>query len=518
MNIGDITSLNAFRRPRADAVVDVATGRRISFRALDERVNRFAHSLRRELGLDQGDRVAILSRNCIEYAEIFFAAAKSGTVAQPLNWRLSPDEMARILRDGDPTAVIFHQEFSKEVNELQQKVDVPTWVSFRPGEPSMYEDIVARGSPEEPEWTSKIGDQDPFFILYTGGTTGTPKGVLHSHRSAFMSMINQTVAERVAPTDVYMLLGQMFHIPVVLAMNYLYHGCPLVLMNFEPRTTLEVIEQEKVSAFLGITTMLNYMMAVPDFHRFDLSSLRIIQYGGGPMPETVVRQAMESFPCDLMQGYGQTEGGTMTFLAPQVHRDALAGIAPHRLRSCGREAHLTRVRIVNEDGSPTPRDGKAVGEIVVKSEANMLGYWRKPELTAETIKDGWMRTGDLASWDDDGFVYIVDRAKDMIISGGENIYPAQVEEAIYKHPAVLEAAVIGVPDDVWGEAVKAIVVLKPGMKATAEEIMEVTRKYLASYMKPKSVDFVDSLPKGPTNKVLKRELRRAYWEGRDRQV
>jgi len=208
----------------------------------------------------------------------------------------------------------------------------------------------------------------------------------------------------------------------------------------------------------------------------------------------------------------------MTFLAPQVHRDALAGIAPHRLRSCGREAHLTRVRIVNEDGSPTPRDGKAVGEIVVKSEANMLGYWRKPELTAETIRDGWMRTGDLATWDEDGFVYIVDRAKDMIISGGENIYPAQVEEAIYKHPAVLEAAVIGVPDDVWGEAVKAIVVLKPGMSATAEEIIEVTRKHLASYMKPKSVDFVDSLPKGPTNKVLKRELRRRYWEGRDRQV
>jgi long-chain acyl-CoA synthetase len=358
----------------------------------------------------------------------------------------------------------------------------------------------------------------PCLILYTGGTTGDSKGVLHSHHSLYMGMLNQTVAERIVPSDVYMMTGQMFHIPVVLALNYLAHGCPLVLINFEPRLALEVIERERVSAFLGITTMLNWMLAVEDFARFDLSSLRNIQYGGGPMPATMIRTALASFPCTLIQGYGQTEGVTMTFLSQEDHARALAGDHPERLRSCGREGFITRVRVVDAQGQPVPRDGSTVGEIIVWSEANMLGYWGRPELTAQTLRDGWMWTGDLATWDSDGYLFIVDRAKDMIISGGENIYSAQVENAIHRHPAVLEAAVIGVPDDEWGEAVKAIVALKPGMRATAEEIIAVAREHLASYQKPRSVDFVDALPKAPTGKILKRALRDQYWAERERNV
>jgi acyl-CoA synthetase (AMP-forming)/AMP-acid ligase II len=310
----------------------------------------------------------------------------------------------------------------------------------------------------------------------------------------------------------------MYHIPVVLSMNYLRHGCPLVLMNFEATRALEIIEAERVSAFLGITTMLNWMMAVPGFSGYDIESLRNIQYGGGPMPSAVVKNALQAFPCTLIQGYGQTEGTTMCFLSQEDHHAAVNGIHPERLRSCGREGFVTSVRVVDVDGRPVPTDGATVGQIVVRSEANMAGYWHRPDLTADTLRDGWMWTGDLATWDADRYVFIVDRAKDMIISGGENIYSVQVEEAVNHHPAVLECAVIGIPDEVWGESVKAFVVLKPGTSATEADIVETARAHLASYQKPRSVEFVAALPKAPTGKILKRDLRAPYWGEQGRSV
>ncbi|MBM3678630.1 MAG: AMP-binding protein [Actinobacteria bacterium] len=495
-------------------------GRRLTFGALHDRAQRLAWGLREELGLEKGDRVAILSTNAAEIAETFFACAKAGLVAQPLNWRLAPAEQARILADAEPAVLLWNREFAAEIAEIQRLHDLERWIDFAPGNESPYEELLVRQPELEPPWRDDVGDHDPFFILYTGGTTGVSKGALHSHATTAAAMVNQTVGERVAAGDVYMLLGQMFHIPVVLAMTYTAHGRPVVLTNFEPRQTLEVIEAERVSGFLGITTMLNYLLAVPDFDRFDLSSLRLIVYGGGPMPEAVVRQIMERFPCDLMQGYGQTEGCTMTFLHPWVHEEIARGDGTHRAASCGQEAFLSTVAVFDEEGRPVPRDRSTVGEIVVRSPANMVGYWRQPELTAQVFRDGggWMRTGDVARWDEDGFVYIVDRAKDMVISGGENIYPAQVEACIYRHPAVLECAVFGVPDETWGEALKAVVVVKPGMALHEEEIVELTRRELASYMKPKTVEFVDALPKGPTGKILKRELRDPWWEGRERRV
>jgi acyl-CoA synthetase (AMP-forming)/AMP-acid ligase II len=264
--------------------------------------------------------------------------------------------------------------------------------------------------------------------------------------------------------------------------------------------------------------MLNWMMAVPNFASYDLSSLRNIQYGGGPMPSSVVRAALSSFPCTLIQGYGQTEGTTMTFLAQEDHADAVRGINEHRLKSCGREGFITSVRVVDEYGRDVPRDNKTPGQIIVRSEANMVGYLNRPDLTAQTLRDGWMWTGDMATWDEDRYVFIVDRAKDMIISGGENIYSVQVEEAINQHPAVLECAVFGIPDDEWGETVKAVVVLKPGTEASEQEIIDEARKHLASYQKPRSVDFVGQLPKAPTGKILKRELRAPYWAEHERNV
>jgi len=458
-NQGLIPAKWAALTPRAQALYDVPNNRRMCWSELDERVRRLANGLR-GLGLDTGDRVAVLTRNCVEFQELYFAAGRAGLVLQPLNWRLSAAELARLIGDAAPRVVITAAEWRDTAKELQRDCDVPHWLEFGPDGDGTYEDLLAASSDDEPVWSSRIGGHDPFFILYTGGTTGRSKGALHTHHSAAMGGLNQTVAERIVPSDVYLLTGQMYHIPVVLSMNYLRHGCPLVLVNFEAEQALQVIEAERVSAFLGITTMLNWMMAVPGFAGYDLSSLRNIQYGGGPMPSAIVRAALESFPCTLIQGYGQTEGPGMTFLSQEDHAEAVAGRNPHRLRSCGREGFVGRLRVVDEHGADVPRDGRTAGQIVVRSEANMVGYWNQPELTASTIRDGWMWTGDIATWDAESYVYIVDRAKDMIISGGENIYSVQVEEAIAQHPAVLECAVIGVPDEEWGESVKAVVVLK----------------------------------------------------------
>ena len=515
MNIGFIPAKTARLSPEREALIDVVTGCRISYRELDRRVVKLANALIDD-GLEKGDRVAILAKNCIEYLEIYFACARVGLIAQPMNWRLGIAEITRIIENGEPGMLISSDEYADVAASLEPLVKQTRF--FGAESDGSYEAMVEAGADSEPAISATIGGDDPVLILYTGGTTGESKGALHTHRSLYMGMLNQTVAERVVPTDVYMLTGQMFHIPVALAMNYMAHGCPVVLINFEARTALEVIERERVSAFLGITTMLNWMMADEKFGDFDLSSLRNIQYGGGPMPKSVVAAALDQFPCTLIQGYGQTEGMTMCFLSQEDHAAAISGNHPERLSSCGREGFVTSVRIVDPQGNDVPRDAETAGEIIIQSEANMVGYWKKPDLTAETIRDGWMWTGDIATWDQDGYVFIVDRARDMIISGGENIYSTQVEAAIHQHPAVLESAVFGVPDDVWGEAVKAVVVLKPGQSASAQEIIDTAARHLASYQKPKSVDFVDDLPKAPTGKILKRELRDPYWQDQRRQV
>ena len=518
MNIGKIPAKTARLSPDREAVIDPHSERRISYGELDERVRRLANGLRDRLGLARGDRVAVLSRNCIEYLEIIFACARSGLIAQPLNWRLAEEELARIIKDAEPAVITASADYQKLATGLVETCAVANQLTFAAGADCSYETLLAESSDAEPDPDDAIGGSDPVLILYTGGTTGQSKGALHSHHSLYMGMINQTVAERVVPTDVYMLTGQMFHIPVALAMNYMAHGCPVVLINFDAKLALELIERERVTAFLGVTTMLNWMMAVDNFTQYDLSSLRNIQYGGGPMPHSVVAAALQAFPCTLIQGYGQTEGTTMSFLSQEDHQQAMQGVHPERLASCGREGFVTSIRIVDEQGAEVPRDGVTPGEILVRSEANMLRYWRRPDLTEQAFTDGWMHTGDVATWDSDGYIFIVDRAKDMIISGGENIYSTQVEAAIHQHPAVLESAVFGVPDDEWGEAVKAAVVLKPGMSATAEEIIAAASAHLASYQKPKSIDFVDSLPKAPTGKILKRELRDPYWKDRGKHV
>ena len=517
MNIGLIPAKTARLDPQREALIDVPNERRMTFGELDRRVRKLANALLAQQGVQQGERVAVLAKNCIEYMEVYYACARCGLIIQPLNWRLGSAELERIVADGEPRILICSEEYEQAGQALTTGSGDVTLAVFGPTSHT-YEELLETGSEEEPEQSASVGDDDPVLILYTGGTTGESKGALHTHRSLYMGMLNQTVAERIVSTDVYMLTGQMFHIPIGLAMNYMAHGCPLVLINFDAKLALEVIERERVSAFLGITTMLNWMMAIDNFSAYDLSSLRNIQYGGGPMPQKVVAAALEAFPCTIIQGYGQTEGMTMSFLSQEDHARALRGEHAERLASCGREGFVTTISLVDSEGREVPRDGKTPGEVVVRSEANMVGYWRRPDLTAQTLRDGWMWTGDVAVWDSEGYIFIVDRAKDMIISGGENIYSTQVEAAIHEHPAVLESAVFGVPDAEWGEAVKAVVVLKPGMAASEQEIIATASQHLASYQKPRSVDFVDSLPKAPTGKILKRTLREPYWAAQGKDV
>ena len=519
INIGLITSKQAKRQPNAWAVYDNTSQRRITFKELDDLVKKIANGLL-SLGLEKGDRVSILSQNSIEYLALFFACGQAGLIAHALNWRLAKTEIAKIIENGEPKIFICEGKFKDIKSELQKEIDfVDHWMEYGEGSDNSFEKLIASSSCEDVEQAQTVGDEDPFFILYTGGTTGESKGALHTHKSAYFGMLNQTVAERIVPSDVYMLTGQMFHIPVLLAMNYTAHGCPMVLMNFDAKLALDLIQQERVSGFLGITTMLNWMMAVENFDKYDLSSLRCVQYGGGPMPSTVIKEVLNKLPCQIIQGYGQTEGTTMTFLSQEDHiKAAIEGINEERLKSCGREGFVTSVKVVDKDGNPVPNDGETPGEIIVRSDANMVGYFRRPDLTEKTIRNGWMWTGDIATWDNDNYIFIKDRAKDMIISGGENIYSVQVEEAICKHGAVLETAVFGIPDDEWGESVKAYVVLKPDMHASEDDIINTAKKHLASYQKPKSVKFIDELPKAPTGKILKRNLRDPYWEDSEKEI
>ncbi len=521
MNIGLTVARNARRYPDKVALVDANNGRSITWKDFNRRVNQLAHALVAK-GLNKGDRVAVYSKNCLEYLELFYAGAKTGIVIQPLNWRFNSEEVAYTLKDGAPRGILVSPEYAEAFRQITKElpsIEFTVGIGDDHGFPLSYDAWIAAHSDAEPDTVYTIGDDDLYFFCYTGGTTGIAKGVMITHRNAFTTIMNMTVAERIFPGDVYLILGQMFHIAVLLPHSYLFHGARVVILNFEPRRTLEVIQNERVTCFLGITTMLNYILDVPEFAKFDTASLRLISYGGGPMSATTLRRAMAAFPnVGFIQYMGQTELSIISaWLSPEDHLRALAD-KPHLLLSCGREALLCECRVVDDDNNDVPQDGETAGEMIVRGENVMRGYWNLPELTAQTLRGGWCHTGDMATWDKEGYFYVVDRKKDMIVSGGENIYPAVVEQAIYKHPAVMECAVIGVPHDTYGETVRAVVVVRPGYTVTQEEIIESCRQHLASYMKPTGVDFVNELPKAPTGKILKRVLREKYWAGRKRRV
>ena len=520
MILGDFYRRNVTMYP--DKTAFIHEDRRLTFAELDARVNRLVHALT-GLGLEKGDRVAILAKNCIPFMEVYGGSEKGGLVTVPLNFRLSGPELARIIHDSGTKALVVSQEYLSAVESIRN--DVPTVEHFicldgQVDGMHSYEALLANQPVTEPRVT--LTPDDLAYIMYTSGTTGRPKGAMLTHRGQLADSQSMLMELSLRPSDRHLAVMPLFHVGGrAVPLTHFYRGCTTVISSgFDPVQALSLIERHGLTTIQVVPTMIAFMLDSPDLERFDTSSLNMMFYASSPMPVELMRRAITKFGQIFVQGYGQTESGPLTTLLGK--EDHVANGTPEQLRrlaSCGRAVMNVAVGVVDADGQDVSLGEPAdVGELVCRSELNMSGYWANPAATAEAIRDGWLYTGDMATVDEDGYLYIVDRKKDMLISGGENIYPREVEEVLYTHEAVLEAAVIGVPDPVWGEAVKALVVLKQRARASAEELIEHCKAHLASYKKPKSVEFRKELPKTPSGKILKRALREKYWAGQRRSV
>jgi O-succinylbenzoate-CoA ligase len=501
-NLGLYLSKRAQISPGVEALIEVERGTRYTYADLNARCNRIANVLLAE-GVKPGDRVAFLLMNGVEYIEAYYAVAKIGAVMVPLNWRLVPDELAFILKDSGSTVLIFDKEFDQAVVALRE-LDTDLGCFIRVGEAQdtqdfalHYEGECSTASPEEPEIVGS-GD-DLLFIMYTSGTTGLPKGAVHTHNTMVWACSTVVMTADVRYRDRYLQMLPMFHVGALMPVTMcLIRGMTAVnLRAFDPVQAWKSISEEKVTVALGVPAMLQFMLQVPELKQYDFSQLRWILSGAAPVPVTLI-EAYSEIGIEIHQIYGLTETcGPACLISPE---EALA-----KAGSTGPGFLYTAVRVVTGEGEDvSPGE---IGEVIVSCPHLMKEYWNRPEATAETIRDGWLYTGDLATTDKEGFVYIQDRKKDMIISGGENIYPAEIENVLVGHPSVVEAAVIGQPSGKWGESPAAIVVVKQGETLSAGDVMGHCKGKLAGFKQPKTVEFVDEIPRNPSGKILKRILR-----------
>ena len=492
-------------------------GREHNWSQLENRIARFATALG-TLGLKEGDRVAILSLNSDRYYESVFAIPWAGLCMVPLNTRWALAENSYALSDSGTKVLLFDDAFMDQAGKLLFEIDdlstaiylgdkeCPEWA-----EPS--EALIASNKPATP---SSRGGDDMAGIFYTGGTTGFPKGVMQSHRAIWASAIGAIPEFQMTQESRYLHVAPMFHMADFAGSMgaTLRAASNIIVAGFDAAQTLETLAVEGVTHTLMVPSMIKMVLNHPDSVTTDCSRLEVVIYGASPMPKTTLQQFMERWPeVGLAQAYGQTElAPIVTMLSVLDHR-----IGGARLHSAGRPTPVSDVRIVDEEGNLCPTG--VCGEVTVRGPHAMIGYWDKPEQTEKTLKDGWIYTGDAGRFDQDGFLYIVDRVKDMVITGGENVFTTEVENAVGSHPAVQDVSVIGIPHEEWGEAVHAIVILVPGQTATEEDIIAHCRELIAGYKLPKSITFRDEpLPLSGAGKVLKTELRKPYWEGLDRQV
>lgn len=515
--LGDLLSFHA--RERGDREVFLYEGRRTTYARFDRHATQVANGLN-ALGVANGARVGFLGKNSDLFYELVFGCARAGAVSVGVNWRLAPPEVAYILNDCAAEVVFVGPEFYGLVEQIEALVpSLRRVVTMAPGH-SRWEDFCAwRDGQSTGQLAVSVKPDDVAIQMYTSGTTGHPKGVQLMHK-CFFDLQSLPPADDMewnhwTPDDVSLVAMPSFHIGGVgYGVWGLYGGARLVIVpEFDPAEALEIIEREGVTKTFMVPAAIRMCVQHPRAADTDFSKLAHVMYGASPIPLDLLREALATFQCGFVQLYGMTETtGAATYLPPQDH-DVNGN---DRMRSAGKPYPGVKIKIVDEQNRElAPRQ---VGEICIYSPVNMLGYWNLPEETGKTLIDGYVYTGDAGYLDENGYVYVHDRVKDMIVSGGENIYPAEVESAIFGLPGIADVAVIGVPDERWGEAVKAVVVLKPGARVSADDIIGHARSRIAGYKCPKTVDFIDELPRNPSGKILKRELRKPYWEGRDRQV
>jgi acyl-CoA synthetase (AMP-forming)/AMP-acid ligase II len=516
-NLADMVRARA--KTRGKAIVYEFEGRKTSFAEFDQLTNRVANGLK-ALGVKQRDRIAYLGKNSDIYFELLFGAMKANVVMAPVNWRLAGPEIAFIVADCKAPVLFVGPECVAQVRNIKPQLpELRIVITTEGGAPEWQDYIAWRDAQSADDPGVEIGRGDVAIQLYTSGTTGKPKGAMLSHAN-LLNLVETGQGEKPdwnkwTEDDVSLVAMPIFHIGGsgwgVLG---LYQGAKgVIAREFDPTKVLDFIEHSGITKLFMVPAAMQFVVRQPRARQVDFSRLKYMLYGASPIPAALLKECIEVFGCGFVQMYGMTETtGTIVALAPEDHVEGL-----ERMRSAGKALPGVELAILDANGNRLPPG--EVGEIATRSGSNMVGYWNLPEATARTLDhEGWLRTGDAGYIDKDGYLYIHDRIKDMIISGGENIYPAEVESAICDHPDVAEAAVVGVPDETWGEAVKAIVVMKQGKQATASDIINFTRERIAGFKTPKTVDFIDALPRNASGKILRRHLRDPYWVGKDRQV
>jgi fatty-acyl-CoA synthase len=492
--------------------------RRFTYSDFDLRTRRLASRLQ-AAGLRSGDRVAYLAYNSSELLEGYYGVLEAGGVLLPLNIRLTPNELAYIFDDAGVSFVLADPDFVNAYASIEQQIAMhPTVVWLGPAP-------KGRGEPEYEQWVGTIDPMDANVpeidenavaeLFYTSGTTARPKGVMLTHRNLYLHALNVLTTVPADDSEVQLHTIPLFHVngwgvPQLLTA---VGGTHVMMRRFDPGASLRLIQEERVTRFYAVPTMMTMLLNHPQIGECDLGSMRFIKIGGATAPPDMIKRAEEAFKCTVIAGYGLSETSPVITLA--VSKSSLEGEGDET--RYGRQA-LTGLplvgvdlEIVDDAGNPLLWDGRHEGEIVVRSNVVMEGYWNDPDGTAVVMRGGWFHTGDVATIDSEGYVLIVDRKKDIIISGGENISSVEIEKALYEHPSVLESAVIAVPDEKWGEVPLAIISLRPGESATADELTSFCRERLAAFKVPKQFEFVEELPKGGTGKILKARLREQYW-------